>query len=881
MTKENFVFSAIVTSTLLWKLKLPLRIQNSLIRVGITDINKLITSIDQGGLESIKGLGANAIQTIYQSIKALDECLLSDGNIDWQAYYKIIGVELDSEPNKKVSRLPDTRISIPDEIIALSIGHLHLPLRIYNALLKANILAIGELLLNLERQFKNVSGIGPNALEIVSCRLQGLANANDQGEFSWFAFWKSQNITLIPESYCVGTANDTINKHLSHIIKAILQQDDEGRNWRIIQRRFGLDQTKRLTLDEIGKAFDLTRERVRQIETKALEELRNVLLDDQYVDRNYHIHPEITSAIKKLFTEVILHAPDLILESNLFAIVERVWGINIANAKPSLALLFNLAKMNQIEFTDPDLTPVWEVKPSSKSNLVIKVVSQIDALLTSETALAIDEFDLLLSVNKCLPKGQKISATELQHFIGLCSTIEKRKDDLYQGKFIYLKSRGNQVQRILVELGKPLHTSEIVREINNRTVPFGGRKLSERNLSNQMLSDSRFMPIGRSGIWALSSWDHIDTNNVIVLIERCLIERNSPATVDEIFEYINKRRPVNPSSITMYLTQRTDLFNRVDRTSWGLTSWAESDDVKTWNPEQVADFVATIFKQYKTKELEFRVIKEALCNAAKVSEKQAQGMLNINPVIQTRRESYKKLYAILQPDYRQRLETVGARFERKKATISEQFAENIRTILLEVPGQELAINTLVDQLMKLYGYKRPLVYAYINRMPFIEKYTIPGSRTIVCKIKGRKNFTFSQVEEINDKNIRAEIQRAIQNLTLDNVDIGLFLLGRQFEVVIKRALIKGSQKGIISLGAGLNVEPSRWKLVQMVDSAKQCGLISDLGVANLLRQERNERAHGEPPSLEEREALMNSIQYLAGLYIDYIILFCKRELEWG
>lgn len=321
----------------------------------------------------------------------------------------------------------------------------------------------------------------------------------------------------------------------------------------------------------------------------------------------------------------------------------------------------------------------------------------------------------------------------------------------------------------------------------------------------------------------------------------------------------------------MYLTQRTDLFNRVDRTSWGLTSWAESDDVKTWSPEQVADFVATIFKQYKTKELEFRVIKEALCNAAKVSEKQAQGMLNINPVIQTRRESYKKLYAILQPDYRQRLETVGARFERKKATISEQFAENIRTILLEVPGQELAINTLVDQLMKLYGYKRPLVYAYINRMPFIEKYTIPGSRTIVCKIKGRKNFTFSQVEEINDKNVRAEIQRAIQNLTLDNVDIGLFLLGRQFEVVIKRALIKGSQKGIISLGAGLNAEPSRWKLVQMVDSAKQCGLISDLGVANLLRQERNERAHGEPPSLEEREALMNSIQYLAGLYIDYII----------
>ncbi|HEX3033965.1 MAG TPA: sigma factor-like helix-turn-helix DNA-binding protein, partial [Thermodesulfobacteriota bacterium] len=41
----------------------------------------------------------------------------------------------------------------------------------------------------------------------------------------------------------------------------------------IIRMRFGIDQETTYTLDEIGKKFDLTRERIRQIEKRALEKL--------------------------------------------------------------------------------------------------------------------------------------------------------------------------------------------------------------------------------------------------------------------------------------------------------------------------------------------------------------------------------------------------------------------------------------------------------------------------------------------------------------------------------------------------------------------------------------------------------------------------------
>ena len=39
--------------------------------------------------------------------------------------------------------------------------------------------------------------------------------------------------------------------------------------------RYGLDDGKQRTLEEVGREFNVTRERIRQIEAKALRKLRN------------------------------------------------------------------------------------------------------------------------------------------------------------------------------------------------------------------------------------------------------------------------------------------------------------------------------------------------------------------------------------------------------------------------------------------------------------------------------------------------------------------------------------------------------------------------------------------------------------------------------
>ena len=47
------------------------------------------------------------------------------------------------------------------------------------------------------------------------------------------------------------------------------------RERKVLQLRFGLEDGRSRTLEEVGREFGVTRERIRQIETKALRKLRH------------------------------------------------------------------------------------------------------------------------------------------------------------------------------------------------------------------------------------------------------------------------------------------------------------------------------------------------------------------------------------------------------------------------------------------------------------------------------------------------------------------------------------------------------------------------------------------------------------------------------
>ena len=57
-------------------------------------------------------------------------------------------------------------------------------------------------------------------------------------------------------------------------IRSVLDKLNE-REQKVLRMRFGLDDGRARTLEEVGREFDVTRERIRQIEAKALRKLRH------------------------------------------------------------------------------------------------------------------------------------------------------------------------------------------------------------------------------------------------------------------------------------------------------------------------------------------------------------------------------------------------------------------------------------------------------------------------------------------------------------------------------------------------------------------------------------------------------------------------------
>ncbi len=79
---------------------------------------------------------------------------------------------------------------------------------------------------------------------------------------------------FIPDEDALAPAEAAAYSLLREQISEVLDSLNE-REQKVLKLRFGLDDGRARTLEEVGKRFDVTRERIRQIEAKALRKLRH------------------------------------------------------------------------------------------------------------------------------------------------------------------------------------------------------------------------------------------------------------------------------------------------------------------------------------------------------------------------------------------------------------------------------------------------------------------------------------------------------------------------------------------------------------------------------------------------------------------------------
>jgi RNA polymerase primary sigma factor len=79
---------------------------------------------------------------------------------------------------------------------------------------------------------------------------------------------------FIEDKKAVAPAEEVVNTKLSEQIATVLA-DLTPREEQVLRKRFGIGEKSDHTLEEVGKTFSVTRERIRQIEAKALRKLRH------------------------------------------------------------------------------------------------------------------------------------------------------------------------------------------------------------------------------------------------------------------------------------------------------------------------------------------------------------------------------------------------------------------------------------------------------------------------------------------------------------------------------------------------------------------------------------------------------------------------------
>lgn len=91
-------------------------------------------------------------------------------------------------------------------------------------------------------------------------------SVRDDEEDSVLGDFVEDEDTVTPEE---SATNQLLKEHVQELLNGL-----SDREQKIIRMRFGLDDGKNHTLEEVGHEFSVTRERIRQIEAKALAKLR-------------------------------------------------------------------------------------------------------------------------------------------------------------------------------------------------------------------------------------------------------------------------------------------------------------------------------------------------------------------------------------------------------------------------------------------------------------------------------------------------------------------------------------------------------------------------------------------------------------------------------
>lgn len=307
----------------------------------------------------------------------------------------------------------------------------------------------------------------------------------------------------------------------------------------ILSRRFGLSGAKNETLEKIGSLHNLTRERVRQIESASIKKIKKLEKLESYVDvlkntvnslleehggiirRDYlldiltvisleinnKINPDNPDYEKSrqsyrnhfnfLISKLINDDLEMISSSDDFNSSFKKKDVKIEHFK---------------ELADDLMNKVDVMKKALSTEELIELLKQLESYTKYQGEIEKESSFDITSVfkSKVFPdKAEIINSNKI-----LYSLIQAVKN-LEQNKFgewgvanwseIKPKTVNDKIYLILKHQGEPMHFTDIAKKINE--VGFDKKNANAATVHNELILDDRYMLTGR-GTYGLKEWQN-------------------------------------------------------------------------------------------------------------------------------------------------------------------------------------------------------------------------------------------------------------------------------------------------------------------------------------------------------------------------------------
>ncbi len=334
---------------------------------------------------------------------------------------------------------------------------------------------------------------------------------------------------------------------VGHLLKALSSKEAD-----VVRRRFGLTENGKETLETIGSFYNVTRERIRQIENQSISKIKA-----------HASFAETMKPVEHLVTTLLDHHGGAITEEMIY---ENLLGVQHTDEQRRRAVSFILSQLldDKVEVLPKakKYRAGWKLKLASMDFVDAAVEALLEVIKEVKKPQSFEELlERFQQTSFYQQNNQKLTEETVLSYLDLSSKIGRNPFDEY-GKaswgLIQPRRMNDRVFLVLEKEGEPMHFEDIAKRITK----IFKKKAYPPTVHNELILNDDYVLVGR-GIYALKEWGFKEGVVADVIID-VLREAGEPLSRPDIVKRVLRQRIVKKNTIHLALTDKQNFRKTTD-----------------------------------------------------------------------------------------------------------------------------------------------------------------------------------------------------------------------------------------------------------------------------------------------------------------------------